>query len=289
MKKTIVTHSGKFHADDVFSVATLMHLYPDAQLIRTRDAALIAQADIVVDVGQEYDAQAGRFDHHQRGGAGARDNGIPYSSFGLVWRHYGLAVCQGNPLLADKLDANLVAVIDAIDCGYGMSGNEQGVSLSHTIGLLNPTWQEADNFDDCFGQAVQFATTILMRFIANATAQLDAYQEVVVAIEQAEEASIVVLDKYIPWKQAVHEHGQQVLYVVYPSPAQQWMIQAVPVAPDSFDNKQSLPLAWAGLSGAELQQATGVNDAGFCHNNRFIAGAASFAGAMKMAKLACQN
>ena len=80
MTKTIVTHGGKFHADDVFSVAALTHLFPDAQVVRTRDAKLIAAADIVVDVGQEYDAASGRFDHHQRGGAGARDNGIPYKS-----------------------------------------------------------------------------------------------------------------------------------------------------------------------------------------------------------------
>ncbi|MBO1518675.1 MYG1 family protein [Oceanisphaera pacifica] len=289
MKKIIVTHSGKFHADDVFSVATLMHLYPDAQLIRTRDAAIIATGDIVVDVGQEYDANRGRFDHHQRGGAGARDNGIPYSSFGLVWRHYGLAVCQENSALADKLDANLVSVIDAIDCGYAISGDDHGVSLSQTIGLLNPTWQEADNFDDCFLQAVQFASTILMRFIASARAQLDAYQEVVTAITQAEDPNIVVLDKYIPWKQAVHDHALQALYIVYPSPSMQWMIQAVPVSPDSFENKKSLPVAWAGLSGAELQQATGINDAGFCHNNRFIAGAASFTSAIAMAKLAKES
>ena len=40
-------------------------------------------ADIVIDVGGQYDPDAGRFDHHQRGGAGERENGIPYSSFGL--------------------------------------------------------------------------------------------------------------------------------------------------------------------------------------------------------------
>ena len=261
MKKTIVTHGGKFHADDVFSVAALSHLFPDAQVIRTRDAQLIAAADIVVDVGQEYDAATGRFDHHQRDGAGARDNGIPYSSFGLVWRHFGLKICQGNPELVKLLDTDLVSVIDAIDCGYVKDGvtadDDHGVSLSQTIGLFNPTWQEADNFDDCFKQAVEFATHILMRFMATAQAQLDAYQQVVHAIHHADDARVIVLEQYLPWKQAVHEHGDSALYVVYPSPSLQWMIQAVPVTPDSFANKQSLPGTWAGLSDGELQQVTG--------------------------------
>lgn len=291
MTKTIVTHSGKFHADDVFSVAALTYLLPDAKVIRTRDAELIAVADIVVDVGQEYDFATGRFDHHQRQGAGARDNGIPYSSFGLVWCHYGLEICQGNQPLVDMLDTELVSVIDAIDCGYVTGEDVHGVSLSQTIGLFNPTWQEADDFDVCFNQAVEFARHILLRFMATAQAQLAAYQQVVHAIEQAEDPRIIVLEQYLPWKQAVHDHGEQALYVVYPSAAQssssrQWMIQAVSVTPDSFANKQSLPASWAGLADGDLQQVTGVSDARFCHNGRFIAAAASFYGAMSLAELA---
>jgi uncharacterized UPF0160 family protein len=81
--KIIATHNGNFHADDVFSVAALKSILPAFKLIRTRDAELINKADIVIDVGGEYDPEAGRFDHHQRGGAGERENGIPYSSFGF--------------------------------------------------------------------------------------------------------------------------------------------------------------------------------------------------------------
>ncbi|MBU3824519.1 MAG: MYG1 family protein [Candidatus Oceanisphaera merdipullorum] len=296
MTKTIVTHGGKFHADDVFSVAALTHLFPDAKVIRTRDAKLIAAADIVVDVGQEYDAARGRFDHHQRDGAGVRDNGIPYSSFGLVWRHYALDICQGNQPLVDMLDTELVSVIDAIDCGYVVGEDEHAVSLSQTIGLFNPTWQEGDDFDACFNHAVAFASHILLRFMATAQAKLNAYQQVIHAIDQADDPRIIVLEQYLPWKQAVHDYGEQALYVIYPSAAQssatqpsssrQWMIQAVTVTPDSFANKQSLPASWAGLADGDLQGVTGVSDARFCHNGRFIAAAASFAGAMSLAGLA---
>ncbi|ART79325.1 MYG1 family protein [Oceanisphaera avium] len=291
MTITIVTHSGKFHADDVFSVAALTQLFPDAKVVRTRDAKLIAAGDIVVDVGQEYDAAKGRFDHHQRHGAGERDNGIPYSSFGLVWRHFGLDICQGSQPLWQALDTELVSVIDAIDCGYTGQGRitgegERGVSLSQTIGLFNPTWQEPAEFDSCFKQAVTFASQILTRFIASHQAKLNAYQQVVQAIEQAEDPRIVVLEQYLPWKQAIHEQGEQALYVIYPSPALQWMIQAVAVTPDSFTNKKSLPASWAGLTEEELQQVTGVSDARFCHNGRFIAAAASLAGALSLAELA---
>ena len=69
---TIATHSGTFHADDVFGVGVLMGVFPSHTLLRTRDKALIATADFVVDVGGTWDAATGRFDHHQRGFEGAR-------------------------------------------------------------------------------------------------------------------------------------------------------------------------------------------------------------------------
>jgi len=127
--KTIVTHNGNFHADDVFSIAALKSIFPSFNLIRTRDLDVIAKADIVVDVGGEYDAETGRFDHHQRGGAGERENGIPYSSFGLIWQHYGLEICEGNQELVNALDAGLVSNIDAVDCGH-IEGIQEGISLS---------------------------------------------------------------------------------------------------------------------------------------------------------------
>ncbi|MEX2010580.1 MAG: MYG1 family protein, partial [Parcubacteria group bacterium] len=51
--KTIATHSGMYHADDVFAVATLLMVYPDAEVIRTRDMEKIQEAEIAVDVGME--------------------------------------------------------------------------------------------------------------------------------------------------------------------------------------------------------------------------------------------
>ena len=162
--KTIVTHNGNFHADDVFSIAALKIIFPSFTLIRTRDNAIINDADVVIDVGGQYDPETDRFDHHQRGGAGARENGIPFSSFGLVWKKYGLAICDDNQDVANAVDAGLVSTIDAIDCGH-VEGVATGISLSQTISMFNPTWEEESNFDAAFDQAVEFAHTLLLRFV----------------------------------------------------------------------------------------------------------------------------
>ena len=283
--KTIVTHNGNFHADDVFSIAAFKSIFPSFKLIRTRDSEVIARADIVIDVGGEYDSDTDRFDHHQRGGAGERENGIPYSSFGLIWQKYGLEICQGNQDVADAVDAGLVSTIDAIDCGH-VEGVSKGITLSQTISMFNPTWQEDSNFDACFDEAVDFASRVLTRFIASANGGISAKEIVAKAIENAEDPRVIVLEKYIPWKRTVHALSDEALYMVYPSPTGQWRIQTVPVEPGSFEDRKSLPKPWAGLSDKALKEVTGIDDAMFCHNGLFIAGAESFESTMKMASIA---
>ena len=283
--KTIVTHNGNFHADDVFSIAALKCIFPSFNLIRTRDLDIIAKADIVLDVGGVYDPDTGRFDHHQRGGAGQRENGIPYSSFGLIWQKYGVEICQGNQELANSVDADLVSTIDAIDCGH-VEGVAQGISLSQTISMFNPTWQEDSHYDTCFDEAVDFASRVLTRFIASANGGISAKAIVAKAIENAADPRVIVLEKYTPWKRTVHALSTEALYMVYPSGSGPWRIQTVPVEPGSFEDRKSLPKPWAGLSDKALKEVTGIDDAMFCHNGLFIAGAESFESTMKMAAMA---
>ncbi|MEQ2245260.1 UPF0160 protein myg1, mitochondrial [Ilyodon furcidens] len=66
--KKIGTHNGTFHCDEVLACFFLRQLpeYVDAEIIRTRDAALLAECDVVVDVGGEFDSKRHRYDHHQR-------------------------------------------------------------------------------------------------------------------------------------------------------------------------------------------------------------------------------
>jgi uncharacterized UPF0160 family protein len=287
-EKTIATHNGNFHADDVFSIAALKTIFPSFTLIRTRDLELISKADVVIDVGGEYDPATDRFDHHQRGGAGERENGIPYSSFGLVWKKYGLEICGGNQDIANSVDSGLVSTIDAIDCGY-VKGVSEGISLSQTISMFNPTWQEESHFDTCFDEAVEFAARVLTRFIASASGGISAKVIVAKAIADAEDPRVIVLEQYTPWKRTVHALSEDALYMVYPSNSGDWRIQTVPVEPGSFEDRKSLPKAWAGLSDKALQEVTSLDDAMFCHNGLFIAGSSSFESTMKMAAMALQD
>jgi uncharacterized UPF0160 family protein len=83
------THDGRFHADEIFALAVLNIVFPDLEIVRSRDEKVYKNVDIIVDVDHVYDAENLIFDHHQRNFALKRESGIPYASFGLVWKQYG--------------------------------------------------------------------------------------------------------------------------------------------------------------------------------------------------------
>lgn len=47
-------------------ILNFVFIAQDAEIIRTRDPAKLAECDIVVDVGGEFDPKKHRYDHHQR-------------------------------------------------------------------------------------------------------------------------------------------------------------------------------------------------------------------------------
>jgi uncharacterized UPF0160 family protein len=292
----VATHPGNFHADDVFAVAALRLDAAAAggeavEVVRTRDEALQADADVRVDVGGRSDPATGDFDHHQKGGAGERGNGIAYASFGLVWRHVGARVA-GSEEAAASVDERLVQGVDANDTGQTIAqsliGDVRSMSVSGVIAALNPSWdeelsaeQEAARFED----AVALASGILERQVAGAAAFQRARRLILDAIGRAEDPRVIELDRNMPWRETVIAVAPEALYVVYPK-SDGWGLQAVPKAAGSFENRLSLPTDWAGLSGDELAAATGVGDAIFAHAAGFYASAGSREGIIGLARLA---
>ncbi len=292
MAPTIATHPGGFHADDVFAIATLQLALGEVEVIRTRDAATQDAADIRVDVGGRSDAAQGDFDHHQRGGAGERENGVRYASFGLVWRAYGLQLTGGDEGAFTAIDERLVQGVDANDTGQEITINAiprvSLMSVSGLIAALNPAWDEVGVDEDArFAEAVAFARAILQRELDGAAAFGRARDLVLAAIAAAEDPRIVELPRNLPWTETVTTQAPEALYVLYPK-ADGWAVQAVRASVDSFANRKSFPKEWGGHTDAELQQITGVPDAVFAHTAGFYASAASRAGAYALARLAIE-
>lgn len=280
-----LTHDGVFHADDCFAGAVLRMYDPTVEIVRSRGIQVMA--DIVFDVG------GGTYDHHQRGGNGARPNGIPYAAFGLIWRDYGAIICGDNTALAAEVDRTLVQAIDAHDNGfplvtaYALPGVFPA-TIAHAINSFNPSWDEDQDFDAGYEAAVAWALPVLQRAIARARGTLEAEGVIVEAVLAAADPRIIVLDRYVPWQEALIAQSASALYIVYPS-AGTWRCQVVPVAAGQPGARKPLPAAWGGLDGPALAALTGVADATFAHRALFICGAVSKEGAVALAQLARED
>ena len=79
-----ITHSGRFHVDDVISTIFLSKIIDSVILARVLTISNKDVKDKIV-----YDIGLGEFDHHQKNRNGQRDNGIFYSSIGLLWKKFG--------------------------------------------------------------------------------------------------------------------------------------------------------------------------------------------------------
>ena len=216
----VATHPGNFHADDVLAVAVLGLAEGPLEIVRTRDAAAQAAADARVDVGGRSDPASGDFDHHQKGGAGERENGIRYASFGLVWRAYGERLA-GGPVEAAAIDERLVQGVDANDTGQTITESLYGeiapMSVSGVIAALNPRWDEdltPEEEDARFAEAVELATGIVAREIAGAAAIARARSLVEAAVGRAGDPRVIELDGNMPWREAVVRTAPEALFVI---------------------------------------------------------------------------
>ncbi|PTE20636.1 metal-dependent hydrolase [Cereibacter changlensis JA139] len=296
----LVTHSGGFHADELFSSVILTRLFPEARLVRSRAPEWITPGPdrIIYDVGGSYDAEAGIFDHHQRG-APLREDGQPYSSFGLVWKQYGRAYLASFDLpeadieaIHASFDAGFVLPIDLADNGASsLTGPLAGMALPTLLETLKPVFDNTDPEAETrsFEAALAIARSFAEARIAMSAAKLRAESVVQQAIAEAGESRILELPMGMPFRPAVVKAGaDHLLFVVHPR-QQDWCLTGIRRNADGFELRADLPAAWAGLTDAALEAASGVSGASFCHNGRFIAAARSREAALAMAEIAVRE
>lgn len=315
-----LTHSGNFHLDETMGYVILHYAFaPEGDLrgrvlgekspgdrlefVRTRSPERIQEADIVFDVGGVYDPARGRFDHHMKDKP-LRDDGSPYSAAGLLWKEYGLAALrnlvttsldeEALATLWQSLDKSLILPIDLDDNGVAKMGR---LSLADIVSACGPAWDTAEVYG--IGEArkreslgfANAATTVaghLVNVVDRMRAGLKATSRILAAYEAAEDKRILVMDTGMPTEKVIFERDLPVVYVVSPAGPDRWNVKAIPPVRGDFGQRVSLPEAWRGLDGQALAEVSGVPDAVFAHPARFICGAASREGAVRMACLALE-
>ena len=233
------THGGKFHADDVFSAALLLHFNP--QLTIQRGNRVPEDFDgIVFDIGR------GEYDHHQKDSR-IRENQVPYAAFGLLWEALGTEIL--SPEMAARFDEKFVQPLDLND----NTGEKN--ELASMIGMFNPVWDDNSGSDAAFLEAVAVAGRILEhkweRFRAD---------------ERAEQ-KILILSEFFPCQKQLS--ATEIAFLIFPSNRGGYCVQPVRKE-NSFNYKYDFPETWLGLEKEALQEATGLSDVSFCHKGGFL-------------------
>lgn len=282
--KKIVTHDSKFHADDAFAVATL-EIYLDKlgekyKVIRSRDPEIIESGDYVVDTGSVYDEDLNRFDHHQPEFTDKGFLNIPYSSFGLVWKHYGKQICENNKNIWLKIRNEFVTVFDANDNGINTAEEAvkglTPIDPETFIFQFRPAFSERtdENLYKGFLQAVDFAKGFLQRTIRielDKESMREDFEQILKSkknILRTDSIKALVLTKPLPWKDFLEDEND-FDFIVFEREDGKWMAQSVEPKKNQMGVK-IFKKSWAGLRDDELSEKVGVKDLIFYHKTGYI-------------------
>lgn len=213
------THGGKFHADDVCTVALLEFFGFKGTVNRVFKIAdeLKTGTNLVFDIGNT------EFDHHDKDAAEFYEDGCPMAAFGKVARAIKV---DGRPLedLFPGFTDTIAKPIEAHDNGY----NSESIAQSYFAVICNsfvPTWDELDRtMDSAFREAVDACREILRRQLIQLRSKANAEMEVRKAEEEAIDG-VIILNKFLPWGDFISEN---IKGAIFPSARGGWNLQVAP-------------------------------------------------------------
>jgi len=275
-----ITHAGNFHADDIFSTVFLEKIHDNIKIIRlkqyTDDGSKLA-----------YDIGLGKFDHHQAGYTKKRENGIHYSSFGLLWQEFGRNYLKKISVediekTFKVFDYLLVDMIDAIDNGeFDIKSDFNVYTISSLIELFRPKFDENKEENECFLEAVNFASILFDLIMKEAINKVKVIN-IIKGKKSLLKDKILILDEFIPYEFTIYELELDVDFVIYPSKRGGYAAHTVSTFYKGFTPKVPFRKEWGGLRDEELQKISGVQTAKFCHKNLFLATADTLEDAIKL-------
>lgn len=265
-----MTHSGRFHTDDVFSAALLKILNPQINIVRDNRVPENYEG-LVFDLGD------GLFDHHGSR-AKFRENGVQYASFGLLWKEFGATLVSKKE--AELFDESFVQPLDIQDNNGGNN------LLCRAITQSNPKWDENIDADICFFKAVEVAKYFLENEIRSMHSTEHAEQTVLKCLSE-QKGGIVVLTTGMPWKALLIP--EDVYYVVYPSDRGGYNAQAIPKALDKQECKILFPESWRGMGKEYFYSTLGISDVNFCHVGGYLLNADSKESAISLSRLVLEE
>ena len=261
----VVTHSGIFHADEVFACALLCIAYgqDNVSIIRTRDNAVLDKAthdeDVwVVDVGNDFNPSMLNFDHHMRDFDGLNKHNNKLSSFGMV-----VEALLRRSFFSEVKDS-LLEFSNKVDM------LDNGVQKAEDLSFISVFNSYSDNEEFSFYAALQTAITYLRSLINKWKEERIINMRLNDSLGNMTEDGIIYNTDYIPVDERANAVPEAKL-VVYKSKAGTFNIQSVNVGETKdFSVRCPAPSKWLGLRDNELIRASGGLPLTFCHVGGFL-------------------
>lgn len=267
-----ITHSGTMHTDDVFATAFLDLYKKNIKLIRVKEITdTVKKGALIYDIGR------GKYDHHQED-TKVRENGIKYSSFGLLFNEFGREYLKEQGIeeietVFNTMDKELIEGIDAVDNGVFPEINAiyKVKTLDDIIKSCNPSYSSSQNENDQFIKAVELAKIIFQETLSNIIGKTKA-RKIILEKISATTKPYLELDEYIPYEETIlkSENASHILFALYPSNRGGYGIKTIKKSPEDKNDRLSFPEEWAGLEKEQLENVSGIKDIEFCHSGRFL-------------------
>jgi uncharacterized UPF0160 family protein len=290
---TIITHDGFFHMDDLTAYGILKENFKNTHqltLVRTRNPQLLQEGKktantIVMDVGEEFNAELNNFDHHQSNFSEIHQRSkVKKAAAGLIWDKFG-------PELITKLAPNepeinkqkiwedfrtkIIEPIDAYDNGQSVTktlnkdSNEPIATINAGSLVLAYNNNENPNPENQMTGFLQ-AAEICNFFIKGQLDQIikrQKAQRIIQTKYKEKPTPSLDFDENLPWKEAGN-CIPHLLHIINKNPANN-TFNAVCVGL-GFQSRLPFPAAWGGKTEAELQKITNITGMTFCHKSGFM-------------------
>lgn len=290
MSKVIITHCDSFHADEVLAYTMLRAIFTDHKLIRTRDPKIIETGDIVIDVGGVYDHGKGRYDHHQENCKETyTKGGIPLSSAGMVYKHYGRKYLETK--LKREISSDLVydfykkiiSEVDAIDNGVRQHKDSKffiNTNYSTIISYFNGISNNHEEQYERFMMAVKYTEAFLDLILRKANEDdllfIGEYAKIKKLIDDTNK-NYIVYDFYCHTlvnclKKYEKENSREPIRGYIYQNEDNWRVKTV--------SSETYPL--------KVENLSNKDDLVFIHKNLFVAEAKTLESAIEIAEMSFQ-
>lgn len=285
------THAGRFHADEVVAGTLLIIGNVVEEIVRLENHENLPTDGIIGDIGRVYDHSARRYDHHQEWLT--RDDGYPYATAGLIWKHYGEQIVKevlDDPKIDSKavsfvikeVDEVFMKSIDAADsdnkyyteshCSVGMV---DVLTFSYIIDLLNQDDVHCIGNTGAYMKGFDITVDVVESLIFNAYKHYQEINSFKNEVEYRNDSVNIVISKNKNFKydnELALRYFPDVDFYISPSLHLEGSYQMLAIRPNPKKRDVKIP-----INRSESFK-------GFIHNGKWIAGSTSLTDLIHLAE-----